>query len=408
MRVLVLGSLEIYHHPRLVKAADCFLEQEWSVTVYSPYFGTRPRAEYEDFVQRRRWTVRTFDLSRQSLVSWLRWFFVSVIHRICGWLWARGIRIGFPYALNKSTLGIRLDPRQYDVLLLNLVDNLPVAVRLKRRNPALRIIYDSQEYFQGQYSMEDDWKRRWVRHAETEGIGSVDYLLATTNVMKERLQQELAFPPERCFRVRNVPLKGAVVREPDEGANRECRPLRLVWHGMTIYYGNRRGLHIIVEALAAARCNAELFIQGIPVGAQVAELTRAARKLGILDRIHILDPADPDRIVESLVSYDVGVAGEIPQEENQRLTSSNKLFEWIAAGLATLAPDVPGLRETVEEFETGLLFEPGNTELLALAIEQLDSNRILLQRYKRNSIRAATGELSWKKDFNPVLCALQK
>lgn len=403
MRVLILGCAEICFNPRLIKAADCFLREGWPVTVYSPYFGNLSRSRYQEFVQRRNWKVITFDLSRQTLASSLRWFVASVVHGFCSWLWGKGSQVGFCWALNKSTVGMRVDPREFDLVYLNLVDNLPLVTAMKRRNSKLRVIYDCQEYFEGQYSTEPPQRLRWVRQAQRQGIDSVDYVLATTNVMKERLQKELPFAPERTYRVRNVPAEFPQIHVRSQDLADPLRPLRLIWHGFRIYYRNRRGLYLIVEALAAASCRVEFYVQGIPVEAEVAELRREAERLGISERIHVVDPADPDRIVESLAGYDIGVAGEIPEEENQRLTSSNKLFEFIAAGLATLMPDLPGLRETVAEYDTGLLFEPGNVAQLAQAIDRLHTDRDLLKRFQQNSNRAAATELSWARDFAPVL-----
>jgi hypothetical protein len=51
-------------------------------------------------------------------------------------------------------------------------------------------------------------------------------------------------------------------------------------------------------------------------------LQEKLRLLNITNKVTVLPPANPDAIVESLIGYDIGLAGELAAEENQQLTSS--------------------------------------------------------------------------------------
>ena len=113
-------------------------------------------------------------------------------------------------------------------------------------------------------------------------------------------------------------------------------------------------------------------------------------RLNITHLVTLIPAANPDKIVESLLQYDIGLAGEIHSEENQMLTSSNKLFEYIYAGLAVIMPDLPGLAETVNEYNVGELYGQGDFSQLAYIIDSINSNRDKLKNFKKASREAHT------------------
>jgi glycosyltransferase involved in cell wall biosynthesis len=125
--------------------------------------------------------------------------------------------------------------------------------------------------------------------------------------------------------------------------------------------------------------------------------------LNITNKVTVLPPANPDAIVESLIGYDIGLAGELAAEENQQLTSSNKLFDYIAAGMAIIMPNLLGLAETVNEYKNGMLYEQGNYKQLAESIDYLNMNRKVLLQYKQASINASREELFWENEMQPVM-----
>ena len=221
----------------------------------------------------------------------------------------------------------------------------------------------------GQYQKYGKNERDWVTKAEQKYIGQVDILISTTNVMKKQLMSDydLRIP---AFRVRNVPSR-QMLNSSFDLPHLNSGKTYLVWHGMGIYLENTRGVHILVQALAKCKSDVVLILQGSLPADQKEVLDNYIQSLGLKNKIIIRPPAEPYAIVASLRNFDIGLIGELPQEDNQKLTSSNKLFDYINAGLAVIASDLPGLNETVREYGVGLSFEPGNVEQLAVCIDTL-------------------------------------
>ncbi len=72
------------------------------------------------------------------------------------------------------------------------------------------------------------------------------------------------------------------------------------------------------------------------------------------------------------------------------------LVEVMACGLAPIASDIPGNRETVHDGENGVLIPPGDAAAAAAAIERLRGDRELLERL-REAARAVGERYSWKR-----------
>ena len=76
---------------------------------------------------------------------------------------------------------------------------------------------------------------------------------------------------------------------------------------------------------------------------------------------------------------------------SERYTSPLKLFEYLAAGRAVIASDLPALREVLTDDVNAVLVEPGQPRSLAGAIDALLSDRARLDRLSRAAFDAAAG-----------------
>jgi len=81
-----------------------------------------------------------------------------------------------------------------------------------------------------------------------------------------------------------------------------------------------------------------------------------------------------------------------------------KLFEYMAAGLASIAPDQPNLREVLEQDRNALLVTPGDGESLRAALERLVND---VQLRKRLGTRARADvlerDLTWRGNARRVI-----
>ena len=101
-----------------------------------------------------------------------------------------------------------------------------------------------------------------------------------------------------------------------------------------------------------------------------------------------------------LAAADVGL---IPWHE--AFTSPLKLFEFMAAGLAVLAPNLAGISEVLRSEENGLLFPAGDVQAMAAAIVRLSHDQNLRMRLGHAARRDAFEKHTWENNARQVLAA---
>ena len=140
-----------------------------------------------------------------------------------------------------------------------------------------------------------------------------------------------------------------------------------------------RPLEDLLEAIRRAP-SVRLTLRVEPLDARSARARAAAPTSRPRD---VQDPVPPTRSSTALHGHHVGLLFDRPLTRNAELSAPNKLFEYLMAGLAVVAPDLPGLRWLAEE-ELGVLFEAGSPESFGPALESLAADP--------ERARAAAGE----------------
>lgn len=175
--------------------------------------------------------------------------------------------------------------------------------------------------------------------------------------------------------------------------------------GFSIYWRNGvidlgcRGLGEVLRALALLPEAIKLYIQGRPSsqggGARVADLIRELRLEG---RVTILPPYLPNEAVRMASPYSVGLCPEQFLGENLNLTASNKLFDYLMAGLGVVASSTAGLTDVIRRSQGGDLFPPGDFGAMADRIYGLyrDPARLAHLRANARTFALAEGNLEFQ------------
>ncbi|WP_238067396.1 glycosyltransferase family 4 protein [Pseudomonas shirazica] len=157
-----------------------------------------------------------------------------------------------------------------------------------------------------------------------------------------------------------------------------------------------RGLEKLVKtALQVPNCYF-VFIGGGRLTAQLKEL-RDERDLQ--ERVHFIPTLSLTDLPAYTASADIGVQPIENTCLNHYTTDSNKLFEYIIAGLPVIATDFPEIRKIVRDGEIGLLVPPGSEDELAKAINMLAGDTELRKHYSKKAIESASA-LNWEAQEN--------
>jgi glycogen(starch) synthase len=221
------------------------------------------------------------------------------------------------------------------------------------------LVYDAHEIYSSQepdppaihLAVSTAIERRIAREA--------DAVVTVSEPIAEDLERVLGLGSQPIVVLNCPPLADSPVFSAVE------TPLRVVYQGAM---GPGRNA---LDILAAAATTANVHFSIRLAGASIDDLRREVRSRGLQARVDVLEPVPPTDLVEALAGFDVGLVINRPVTRNDELVLPNKLFEYLMAGLAIVAPRLPSLAALVEEEAVGALFEPGNPGSLGETLEAL-------------------------------------
>jgi len=160
--------------------------------------------------------------------------------------------------------------------------------------------------------------------------------------------------------------------------------LTLYWRNSTINL-NQRGLEDGLVALSLLPADVSLHVQGrLPVE-EGRNINRLTEQLGISGRVFIHPPYLPHQAISVAAPYSIGLCLEQSGCRNHDLTVSNKMFDYMMAGLAVVASDLPGLRNVITRSKGGLLYRSGDGKDLAAKLLTLYEDANLLHELANNA-----------------------
>jgi glycosyltransferase involved in cell wall biosynthesis len=135
------------------------------------------------------------------------------------------------------------------------------------------------------------------------------------------------------------------------------------------------GLDRVIEAIAAYPGPARILLKVVGEGPARPGLEALAARLGIADRVVFTGLAPREAIPQHVAGFDIAL-----QPASVAYASPLKVFEYMAAGRAIVAPDQPNIREVLRDGETALLFDPADPQTMWRAIARLIEDAALRAR----------------------------
>jgi glycosyltransferase involved in cell wall biosynthesis len=133
-------------------------------------------------------------------------------------------------------------------------------------------------------------------------------------------------------------------------------------------------------------------------------LVEHARARNVVDRVTITGVVEREHIASHVRAFDVALQPAVVE-----YASPLKLIEYLAAGLAIVAPDTPNIRELLDHGQNGLLFSLEDRDSFTRAVLTACHDAAL--RSRLGSAAAATIErrgLTWEANARCVIAELRK
>jgi glycosyltransferase involved in cell wall biosynthesis len=336
----------------------------------------------------------------------------AVVHRLPEWQWA-GQRLDgalqFPAFFNprwNSLLSDIVRTERPDVIMVRDLPLCPTAIRVARRF-GVPVVLDMAENYPAMIDnvwatgRQKPWdvvvrNPRWVAAVESYCIRRVDHILVVVEESAARLVGR-GVPRERIDVVSNTPPASRAVRPRSTGARRLDARVELVYLGIQEVV---RGLLELVEAVRILRDQAVPVRATIVGGGRDADLFRArARELRLTadDIVFTGHLPGHEAALEAIARADVGVIATHKTAESES-TIPNKLFDYMAAGLAVLTSDVTPCARIVRETGAGEVFRAGDAGDLAAAARRVVEDAGRREAAGEAGRRAIVTRYNWETD----------
>ncbi|MCP9337190.1 glycosyltransferase family 4 protein [Stutzerimonas xanthomarina] len=293
---------------------------------------------------------------------------------------------------------LRLSIARPDIIHAHDVNMLPTAWLAAKLSGA-RMVYDAHEISTSRegYSR----VRKLVGWIERTLMPRVQGTITTTEARAKYFAR--AYGVARPVVLQNRPREQQAMRSDRIRAELElAQPWPIILYQGGVQQG--RGLERLARVAAEVPNSYFVFIGG---GRLDGSLRRIVEELQLEQRVRFIPTVALAELPSYTASADIGVQPIENTCLNHYTTDSNKLFEYVQAGLPVVASDLPEIRRVVREHDLGVLVPEGDSVALAMALRDLVEVEGKRQYYAAQSRKAAS-VLNWESQEHELLALYER
>lgn len=231
-----------------------------------------------------------------------------------------------------------------------------------------------------------------------------DYLVVESGVLRDQLERE-GVDSGKIIVAHNAVDADEFKRDPQkriqtrEALGVDDETVLVGYLGSYAFYHDTARLVLAADRIRKSDITGKLKILMVGAGKEYPDSRKLAEHFGLLDSILIMKPGVPkDEVPGLLAALDIAV---LPGSTD--IICPIKIQEYMAAELATVAPDYACNREVIQDGDTGILFEPKNETDLAEKIIALARNSELRKRMGQQAREVMIKQFSWEATWGAAL-----
>ncbi len=288
-----------------------------------------------------------------------------------------------------------IDENHTDIVHLHWTKDIPIAVLAKKLSKSKPKIVQTRHMTMTRFK--NDFYHRLL-------YKNIDLILPVTNQVKKQLEK---FIPQDIRPKIEVLYMGSDSPNPLHVKDIEHIRHKYKMNGRFIVglvgrINEAKGQYLLIEAIAKLK---ERDIHAYFVGHEMKKgyidtLQILAKNLEVSERIHFLgfmdNPHEFFQICDTIILA------------SKRETFGLVLIEAMQMQTAVIGSNSGGVVEIIDDKETGLLFEQGNSSALASAIKNIYNDRKFLEKIAHNGKQKAEKLFSNKRQFQTLQNILEK
>lgn len=393
-KVAIVSAIQIIDNPRVVKEADALSELGLDVEVLAAIHSTEALERINGLLSGRRWVhTPVIDWTKRELGSSLRNRIMRASTRV-----TREAARRFDFeshrqlgvttvALSRAALASRAD-----LCSLHLEAALWTGKVLADRGLPFRM--DVEDWYSEDGLPSDRAARpiKLMKRLERLLLNRAVHATTTSHALARALAQEYGCaPPEIVYN--SFPTEERALTDRRQLDRKSHAVPSITWFSQTI--GPGRGLEALLDGVSQLNCEFELHLRGTPRAGYLEKLLHG-RSDAIRRSVHVHRQVPQAELLSRLMEHDIGYCGELSDCRSRDLTITNKILEYMRAGLAIVASDTAGQREVAEKMPGAVtLFRQGDAESMVQTLRGLIGAPNLLRAAKQASWNDFDESFGW-------------
>ena len=395
--ILILTSGPLCRNPRALKEATSLGDAGFDVTVMTVANLLRFEAYDAEILKSAKFRKIALDHVSRGGIKGAR----ALASRLGTWLARHAARIGVqsPQALGPAAALGRM-ARAYSADLTIVHTEMPFCIGCGLIKRGRRVAADFE-----------DWHSRDLLPQTRRRAPCALFAMPSANLFSGPRTRALPptqwRPPSTRSSAEPCPWSSPIRFPSRRSRQRKSQvdPPSLFWFSQTI--GPGRGLELFISAWKNTVCASRLTLLG-DVDATYKEKLINRLPAERRDHLRFLPVTPPSVLPTEIARHDVGLALELDFPTSKNCTISNKILQYLNAGVAVLASDTIGQIEVLTRAPgVGIIATLSQTTELAAKLDALLSDRQRLAAMGKAARRAAEDIYCWEREAPRLVAAAE-
>ncbi|MBN8193762.1 glycosyltransferase [Bacillus sp. NTK074B] len=275
-----------------------------------------------------------------------------------------------------------------DIIHCHDLNTLQAGITLSKAFQA-KVVYDSHELF-NEMAGRNDLDRWYGYRQEGKLMKMVDELIVVNPYMKEEFQR--LYGEKSTTIIQNTPIHQEDCMEMVEEDyfrkkyNLSASDIILLYQGGI---NPHRGLEEILQAIKVLPENYKLVLMG--EGRLTNHLITLSNSLGIAERVYFHPQVPSAYVLGYTKEADIGLVMYRNTSKNNYISTPNKIFEYMIAGIPTISSDHPGKSYIINKENTGICSDE-TPDAIASSIKMVIKN----YDYYQNNCKVNFHKYTWQ------------
>lgn len=285
-----------------------------------------------------------------------------------------------------------------DVVHCHDFETLPIGYRLKKRDPRIKLVYDSHELWMKSQVFSGSagrlaafiltpWEARMIRRC--------DRVITVNGSLAGYLRQRYRIPRPTVVANYPLPVESGGTENPLRAALGIKAAGRILLYQGALIPG--RGIEQLLSSINQVDRQVVLVLMGY---GQHENYRRLVDKWSLHSRVFLLPPRRPEELLNYTRGADLGVSLTQNTSLNHYLSTPNKMYEYLMAGVPLLLSDFPEMRSLAVGRGVGRVVDPSHPGEIAREINWFfrPENREEYLRMRKRCLRLSREEFNWHRE----------